>query len=149
MHAVANTGNFRATQSIVVFGCGPVGLLTLACARALGASRAIAVDINPGRLEFAKQYAATDIWQPLKPNEGEGKMEYSRRNVEAMKKELGIVHSGLGEIDLVVDASGAEASIQAAILVVKVGGTFVQVRCYLYFASALLTGRMLGWNGTG
>lgn len=127
VHSVANVGNFRSTQSIVVFGCGPVGLLCMAVAKALGATRVIAVDIVPARLEFAKTYSATHTWLPPKPLEGESKMDYSRRNAAAMKEEFGIVESGPGEIDLVVDASGAEVSIQTAIIVAKAGGTFVQV----------------------
>lgn len=99
----------------------------MAVAKALGASRVIAVDIVPSRLEFAKSYAATHTWLPPKPEQGESKMNYSRRNAAAMKKEFGIVDSGPGEIDLVVDASGAEVSIQTAILVAKCGGTVVQV----------------------
>jgi D-xylulose reductase len=126
VHAVANIGAFRATQSIVVFGCGPVGLLTLACARALGASRAIGVDVLPSRLEFAKRYAATDVWLAPKPEDGESKIDYAQRNAAGMKKEFGIVDSGPGEIDLVVDASGAEVSIATAIFIAKAGGTFVQ-----------------------
>jgi len=43
----------------------------MAVAKALGASRIIAVDINPARLEFAKRYAATDGYTPPKVNEGE------------------------------------------------------------------------------
>jgi len=127
VHSVSNLGGFRANQSIVIFGCGPVGLLCMAVAKALGASRIIAVDINQARLEFAKQYAATDGYIPPAFKEGETKIEYSRRNSEKMKSELGIETRGNKAIDLVVDASGAEVSIQTALYVVKTGGTFVQV----------------------
>ncbi len=72
---------------------GPVGLLCMAVAKAIGARRVIGVgtrtvastllpqtytspvsfilkrsDINAERLEFAKSYAATDIYQPVRPN---------------------------------------------------------------------------------
>ena len=66
-------------------------------------------------------------------------MGYSRRNAAAMKEKLGIVDAGPGQVDLVVDASGAEASIQAAILIVKAGGTFVQVRCIVFYVSPFVT----------
>ena len=103
-----------------------MGLLCMAVAKALGASRIIGIDINQSRLEFAKQYAATHTYLPLKPEEGE--VEYGRRNAADMKKRLGITERGSRGIDLVIDASGAEASIQTAIYIVKVGGTVVQVR---------------------
>nr|GAT59893.1 xylitol dehydrogenase [Mycena chlorophos] len=127
VHSVSNLGGFRAQQSIAVFGCGPVGLLCMAVAKALGAKRIIAVDIVPARLEFAKEYAATDSYLPIPANEGESKVDYSKRNADAMKEQLGIQDRGLNSIDLVIDASGAEVSIQTAFYVVKTGGTYVQV----------------------
>jgi D-xylulose reductase len=127
VHSVATLGNFRSTQSIAVFGCGPVGLVVMAVAKALGAERIIAVDIVPGRLEFAKSYAATHTWLPPKMEQGESRIAYSRRNADLMKKEFAIEDSGPGQIDLVIDASGAEVSIQTGIFIAKSGGTFVQV----------------------
>ncbi|TFK29381.1 xylitol dehydrogenase [Coprinopsis marcescibilis] len=127
VHSVSNLGGFKANQSIVVFGCGPVGLLCMAVAKALGAARVVAVDIVPERLEFAKSYAATDSFLPLKALEGESRVDYSRRNAEALKSALGITERGPGSINLVIDASGAEVSIQTGLHVVGSGGTFVQV----------------------
>ncbi|KAL0072246.1 hypothetical protein AAF712_000006 [Marasmius tenuissimus] len=124
---LSNLGGFRANQSVVIFGCGPVGLLCMAVARALGAARIIAVDIVQSRLEFAKQYAGAEPYLPVSPTEGEARMDYSRRNAENMKKTLGIEDRGPKAIDLVIDASGAEVSIQTALFVVKIGGTYVQV----------------------
>lgn len=100
----------------------------MAVAKALGARRIIAVDIVPSRLEFAKEYAATHTYLPVKPIEGETKIEYSRRNAAALKEQLGVAERGPNAIDLVIDASGAEVSIQTGIYVAKAGGTFVQVR---------------------
>lgn len=64
-----------------VFGAGPVGLLCMTVAKALGARNVLAVDIQQARLEFAKQYAADDFHLPSKPQEGEERLTYSRRNV--------------------------------------------------------------------
>jgi D-xylulose reductase len=126
-HSVSTLGGFRSGQSVAIFGCGPVGLLCMAVAKALGAARIIAVDIVPSRLEFAKAYAATETYLPVKPEDGESKPDYSRRNAENMKKELKIVDRGANSVDLVIDASGAEVSIGTGFYVVKTGGTFVQV----------------------
>ncbi|KAG6821608.1 hypothetical protein H0H93_000117 [Arthromyces matolae] len=127
VHSVSTLGNFRANQSIVIFGCGPVGLLCMAVAKALGAARVIAVDINADRLKFAKEYAATDVYLPPSPEKDEARPVYSKRNAEKMKKDLGIEDRGRKAIDLVIDASGAEVSIQTALHVAKSGGTVVQV----------------------
>jgi D-xylulose reductase len=100
----------------------------MAVAKALGAARVIAVDIVPSRLELAKNYAATDIFLPPAPNPNEGKMEYSKRCADAMMKEFGLQErGGANTVDVAVDASGAEPSIQTALHLVKAGGTFVQV----------------------
>lgn len=99
----------------------------MAVAKALGASRIIAVDIVSARLEFAKSYAATDIYQPPAKAQGESPIAYSRRSAAALRQQLGITERGPNAIDLVVDASGAEVSIQTGIYVVKIGGTYVQV----------------------
>ncbi|KAF5344146.1 hypothetical protein D9758_008852 [Tetrapyrgos nigripes] len=65
VHSVHTLGNFRSNQSIVVFGCGPVGLLCMTVAKALGARRIIAIDIVESRLEFAKSYAGAEVYRPL------------------------------------------------------------------------------------
>jgi len=127
VHALVNIGKVRANQTVAVFGVGPVGLLTLAVAKAFGAKRIIAIDIIPSRLEFAKSYAATDIYIPSTPESGESRIAYSRRNATEMKKQLGIEDRGDKGVDIVVDASGAEVSIQTGIYLAKTGGTFLQV----------------------
>jgi len=127
VHSVANLGGFRANQNITIFGCGPVGLLCMAVAKAFGAERIIAVDIVQSRLEFARSYAATDVFKPPPPKDGESKLEFSRRSADQMKEQLGIQERGTNVIDLTIDASGAEVSVQTALAVLKFGGTHVQV----------------------
>ena len=101
-------------QSVVVMGAGPVGLLCMAVAKAFGASKIVAVDIQQDRLDFAKKYAATHSFMPQRVK--------AEENAERLIKE-----AELGEgADVVIDASGAEPSIQASIHVVRRGGTYVQ-----------------------
>lgn len=136
VHSVSNLGGLRANQSVVVFGCGPVGLLCMAVARALGAARIIGVDIVPERLTFAKNYAATDAYLPPKFLEGETRIDYSRRNAKLMMEQLGIEERGSKSINLVIDASGAEVSIQTAFIIAGSNATIVQVS--LVFPETLL-----------
>jgi D-xylulose reductase len=147
VHSVANLGDFRTNQTIAVFGCGPVGLFCMAVAKALGAKRIIAVDIVPSRLEFAKSYAATDTFKPPQSKDGEPNLEFSRRSANQMKEQLGIQDRGTKAIDLVVDASGAEVSIQTALAIVKFGGTHVQVSKEASRYTLLIGVRRLGWEG--
>jgi D-xylulose reductase len=127
IHAVAAQAKLRTNQTIAVWGAGPIGLLCMAAAKALGASRVIGVDIVPSRLEFAKSYAATQTFLPPAPLPNETKPEYSKRSAAAMRDQLGIDDRGANAIDIVVDASGAEVSIQTAMHIVKTGGTYIQV----------------------
>ncbi|KAI9680941.1 MAG: hypothetical protein M1829_001021 [Trizodia sp. TS-e1964] len=104
----------RPGQSVVVFGAGPVGLLCCAVARAFGARKVVAVDIRRERLDFAAGFAASAVFMPLE----EPAAENARRLVAA---------AGLGEgADVVLDASGAQASVQTGIHALRVGGTYVQ-----------------------
>lgn len=126
-HSVNTLGKLKANESVVVFGAGPVGLVCMATARALGAKRVIAVDIIPSRLEFAKNYAATDVFLPPPMNPGEDKLKYSERNAQAMRDQLGIEERGPKSIDLIIEASGAEVSIRTGLFIARIGGRFVQV----------------------
>lgn len=127
VHSVRTLGQLKANQTVAVFGAGPVGLLALAVAKALGAKRTIAVDIDQNRLNFAKSYAATDVWLPPKKNEGESMIDYSKRNAEEMKAKLGLTDRGPTSVDLIIEASGAAVCVQSGLFLVRTGGTFIQV----------------------
>jgi D-xylulose reductase len=101
-------------QSVIVMGAGPVGLLCLAVARAFGATRVVAVDIVPWRLAFAKIYAATHIFIPARAPAPE--------NAQTLLETAGMPDGA----DAVIDASGAESSIQTCVHAVRRGGTYVQ-----------------------
>ncbi len=55
-YQAAEMGDIKAGESVVVFGCGPVGLFAQKSAWLLGAGRVIAVDHLPYRLDFARRY---------------------------------------------------------------------------------------------
>tara|TARA_R110002049_G_scaffold171426_2_gene337930 strand:- start:856 stop:1968 length:1113 start_codon:yes stop_codon:yes gene_type:complete len=57
--SVVNTALLKAGSSAVVLGTGGVGLNAIQGARISGASKIIAIDINPSRLEMAKEFGAT------------------------------------------------------------------------------------------
>ncbi|OCF40333.1 sorbitol dehydrogenase [Kwoniella heveanensis CBS 569] len=126
VHAVANKGGLRTGQNVLVFGAGPVGLLAMAVAKGLGAARIVGVDINEERLKFAKGYAATDVYLPIKPKADEPRAAYSLRAAADLLLTCGIPTRGPGSIDLVIDASGAEVCIQMGLNAVRPGGTHVQ-----------------------
>jgi S-(hydroxymethyl)mycothiol dehydrogenase len=54
------TAGVRAGTSVAVFGCGTVGTSVIQGARLAHAPKIIAVDIEPRKLEWARQFGATD-----------------------------------------------------------------------------------------
>jgi aryl-alcohol dehydrogenase len=61
--AVIETFRVRPGQSIVVFGVGGVGLSAIMAARLSGAAQIVAVDLNPARLQLARELGATHAVQ--------------------------------------------------------------------------------------
>ncbi|GAA6001988.1 hypothetical protein JCM10207_003026 [Rhodosporidiobolus poonsookiae] len=128
VHAISNIAQMRGGANVVVFGAGPVGLLTAAAAKALGAARVVIVDVREPRLLFAKEQGMSDeYYLPSSPQEGEAKEAYPPRNAEEIKRRFGFTERGPAGVDLVVDCSGAEVCIQTACHLLKHGGTLVQV----------------------
>lgn len=58
--AVVNTADVKAGSSVVVIGCGGVGLNSIQGARLAGAFPIIAVDVDPAKLAAAREFGATE-----------------------------------------------------------------------------------------
>ena len=58
--AVVNTAGVKPGSSVVVIGCGGVGLNSIQGARIAGASPIIAVDVEPMKLAAAREFGATE-----------------------------------------------------------------------------------------
>ena len=80
-------------SSIAIFGAGPVGLMTAACARMLGVEKIFLVDHHPYRLEFARQ--TYEVF-PINFDEVD-------------PAEVIIENTGFRGVDAVIDAVGFEA----------------------------------------
>jgi S-(hydroxymethyl)glutathione dehydrogenase/alcohol dehydrogenase len=59
--AIFNVAKVQPGQSVVVFGCGGVGLNAIQTAVLAGATRVIGVDIQPDKLALAAKFGATDV----------------------------------------------------------------------------------------
>ncbi len=90
--------------TVLVTGCGPIGLFAVGICAAAGAAHIVASDVNPKRLALARRMGAHDTVQP---NEVD----------EAVKRATG----GLG-VDVVLEMSGVPAAIHQAFAMVRVGG---------------------------
>lgn len=107
LHAVRQSG-LKAGDTCVIFGLGPIGLSTVQCAKAAGASKIIAVEISPERQHKARELGATHIFNPLEAD------------VPTAVREL----TGAGA-DVCFEVAGVEQTINSAIDCVRVGGQVV------------------------
>ena len=55
-YQVAEMGEIKPGETVIVFGCGPVGLFAMKSAWLMGAGRVIAVDDLDYRLDFARRF---------------------------------------------------------------------------------------------
>lgn len=119
---ITKVGNVKANQTIVVFGCGPIGLLCQAVCKAYSAKKVIGVDISQSRAAFAKSFGADDVFVPPARPEGTDDTAWNEAVAKIMKEKF-----NLGEgPDVVLEATGAQACIQTGIHLTKKGGTYVQ-----------------------
>lgn len=119
---ITKVGNVRPNQTIVVFGCGPIGLLCQAVSKAYAAQKVIGVDISQSRLDFAREFGADGVFLPPTKPADVDESEWSARVAGMIKEQF-----GLGEgPDVVIEATGAQACIQTGVHLTKKGGTYVQ-----------------------
>lgn len=128
--AVALQGAARSGDVVVVFGAGPVGIMSMAVARALGAARVVAVDISAERLAFAKDEGrgrfAHDVFTPPAKGGDEAVDAYLARAAGEMRAALHMEGVEQGA-DLCIEASGAASCLGLSLHILKPGGTHVQV----------------------
>lgn len=120
--AVCKQADLRAHQTVLVLGCGPIGVLCQTVAKTWGASRVVGVDIIQSRLDVAKSYGADDTFIPSRQEAGTDPMAHAEKVAAQLNKECGL---GDGP-DIVLECSGAEPCIQLGIFAAKRGATFVQ-----------------------
>ncbi len=80
--SAVNAAQVAEGSTVVVLGCGGVGLSTILGARYRKAARVIAVDVNPVRLELARQFGATETLLAERNDKGllDAAKEVKRRN---------------------------------------------------------------------
>jgi threonine 3-dehydrogenase len=93
-------------KSVVVVGCGPIGLMGVDVALACKAKKVIAIEVNEFRRNLAKELGATYVINPITENTYEKVMEYT---------------GGKGA-DVICEFSGNKTAIEDAFKYIKPGG---------------------------
>lgn len=112
-------------STVAIFGCGCIGLGVINASVLVGASRIIAIDVNPEKEAWAKKFGATDFVNPTKLPEGkpiqdflveitDGGLDFTfdaTGNVNVMRAALEACHKGWGVSTIIgVAAAGQEIS---------------------------------------
>ena len=95
-----------AAKTVAVTGCGPIGLFSIAVARAVGASTIFAIEVNEHRRKLASKMHADYALDP------------SKEDVRAIVAEK---TGGLG-VDVVLEMAGHPDAIRTAFDIVRRGG---------------------------
>ena len=106
VHTVMAAG--VSARSVLISGVGIIGLMAVTVAKAAGAGRIFATDVNPPRLDLAKRLGATDAFDV---REGDGWI-----------KEVRTACRGEG-VDVLLEMSGAPSAFDQGFRALRNGGT--------------------------
>ncbi|GBF43599.1 Zn-dependent alcohol dehydrogenase [Leptospira ellinghausenii] len=109
-HAIKYQGELKAGESVAIIGCGGLGIHAVAIAKALGAGKIFAIDIDSGSLENAKSYGADELI-------------LVEKNMQVGK----VLKEKSGGIDLLCDFTGFMPNIESSVRAMNRGGRIVLV----------------------
>ncbi len=93
-----------AGQTVAVTGCGPIGLMAIAVAKACGCSTLFATEPNPHRRALAREMGADEVLDP------------TETDVVAR------VQAATGGVDVLLEMSGNPAAIRQGFRMLRAGG---------------------------
>lgn len=109
-HAV-KASPFKAGDSVLIIGGGPIGLAVIQTLRAKGAGKIIVSEVSPRRKQFSTEFGANHVLDPTKVDV-----------VTEVKRLCG----GQGA-NVAFDAAGVPSGMSAAILALRSHGTLVNI----------------------
>ncbi len=124
-HAVKNRAQVKPGDTVVVFGCGGVGINAVQMASAAG-GYVIAVDVNPRKLEWALEFGAAKTIDATK--------------VERVSKEIKKLTGG--GADIAMEVIGNPKTIVEAFECVRVGGRLCVVG-YTHETISIVAGKIM------
>jgi L-iditol 2-dehydrogenase len=114
LFGLENAGGYFAGETVVVLGPGPIGLMAVQLAKALGATRAVLTGTRASRLAMGRELGADLI--------------VNSRETDPVAAVLDVTR-GKGA-DLVVDCAGGDDTFDQAIKMTKPGGKILLVAFY-------------------
>ena len=110
----AESGKVRIGDVVAVFAQGPIGLCATAGAKLMGATTIIVVDSVPTRMEISRAMGATHV------------VDFSKSDPVA---EIMRLTDGRG-VDVAIEALGRQQTFEAALRVLRPGGTLSSLGVY-------------------
>jgi S-(hydroxymethyl)glutathione dehydrogenase/alcohol dehydrogenase len=114
--SVVNVARVEPGSSVVVLGAGAVGICVIQSARIAGASKIVALDVNPKKLEFAKSFGATHV---VLAKESDSELLDAAAEVKQ--------HLGGRGADYAFECTSLPRLASAPLAMVRNGGTAIQV----------------------
>ncbi len=115
----AERGSVQPGDAVAIFGCGPIGLLTMQACRVAGATTIIGVDLEDYRLEQATHLGATHVF-----NDSDGDALAAIRQACAGLRGFGSKYSG---VDVAFETAGSVPTTRNALAATRPGGVAVLV----------------------
>lgn len=108
---------FGIGDSVAVIGSGPIGLMTVAVLRYLGAGKVVVTDRASDRLEMARRFGADVV------------LDVSTTSLEERMQAVFDLTDGIG-VDIVIESAGAPIAFKEAIDLVRRAGKVIEVGHY-------------------
>lgn len=109
LHGLYKT-NLSPGQTVAIYGCGAIGLLAVQWAKIFGATRVIAIDIDPYKLDIAKRIGADDVILP-------SQNQSSYKHLMEITNDEGV--------DLAIESAGSAITSEEIFAAPKRGGEIV------------------------
>jgi len=106
-------------KSVVIFGCGTIGLFAILIARGMGASTVIGVDVNPHHMDLARRLGCDAV---LSPSPGDPERDWA--SDPDLKAAIWELTDGIGA-DVSLEMAGRNDALNNAIRAVRRGGKVV------------------------
>jgi L-idonate 5-dehydrogenase len=109
LHATRRAGDMLG-KTVLVTGCGPIGLLSILSARRAGADRIVATDLSDFTLDMAKRMGADETINTKENPQG-----------------LEVFNANKGTFDVLYECSGAAPALVGAIAAMRPQGKIIQL----------------------